>query len=318
MIQSPSDNFQDRIDCVRSFNRFYTRAIGTLSDKLLRSEYSLAEARLLYELAHRDQPTASILAKELGLDPGYLSRILRSFEAKKLIVRKTSGNDARQSFISLTKAGQKEFSQLNKASSAQVFEQLAMLSEEQQRQLISAMQTIQEFLEAGKSKEPSQVPYVLRPHRPGDMGWVVNRQGLLYAREYGWDERFEALVARIVADFVDNYDARRERCWIAERKGEPVGSIFLVKSAENPEEVAQLRLLFVEASARGLGIGRHLVHECTLFARSVGYRKIMLWTNKGLDAARHLYEQEGYRLKREEPHHSFGKDLIGQFWELEL
>lgn len=309
---------QERIEKVRSFNRFYTRAIGTLEERLLRSEYSLAEARLLYELAHHEQPTASDLAKELGLDPGYLSRILRGFEAKKLIARKASGKDARQSLISLTKAGQKEFAELDRASSVQVEDQLAALSDDRQKELVSAMKTIQELLQEEPDTDKPAAPYVLRPHRPGDMGWVVNRQGLLYAREYGWDERFEALVARIVADFIDHYDPRRERCWIAERKGEPVGSVFLVKNAEHPEEVAQLRLLFVEASARGFGIGRHLVHECTLFARSAGYRKIILWTNKGLDAARHLYEQEGYKLKKEEPHHSFGKDLIGQFWEREL
>jgi DNA-binding MarR family transcriptional regulator/GNAT superfamily N-acetyltransferase len=312
------DTQQQLVDSIRAFNRFYTQAIGTLSNGLLRTQYSLAEARVLYELARRELPTATALAKELDLDAGYLSRILRSFEVQDLITREASGEDARQSFINLTKKGRKEFARLNKASAQQITGLLEPLSPDGQRHLVTAMETIQDLLEAEKKEKSVQVPYMLRPHRPGDMGWVVQRQGLLYAREYGWDERFEALVARIVADFVDHYDSRRERCWIAERRGEPVGSVFLVKSNVNPEEVAQLRLLFVEASARGLGIGRHLVNECTLFARSAGYGKIILWTNKGLDVARHLYEEAGYQLKKEEPHHSFGKDLVGQFWELEV
>lgn len=318
MAQQVETETQPLIDRVREFNRFYTRAIGTLEEGLLRTQYSLAEARVLYELAHREQPTASTLAKELGLDAGYLSRILRSFEEKGLIAREASSTDGRQNFILLSRTGRKEFARLNHASSQQVASLLEPLSPQGQHRLVSAMRTIQELLQDKEQEQENQAPYMLRPHRPGDMGWVVQSQGLLYAREYGWDERFEALVARIVADFIDGYDHRRERCWIAERRGEAVGSIFLVKSADTPEEVAQLRLLFVDAGARGLGIGRRLVKECTLFARSAGYRKIMLWTNKGLDAARRLYEEEGYQLKKEEPHRSFGKDLIGQFWELEL
>jgi DNA-binding MarR family transcriptional regulator/GNAT superfamily N-acetyltransferase len=317
-MEQQSEERQKLVDRVRQFNRFYTQAIGTLNDGLLQTQYSLVESRVLYELAHREQLTAGAFAKDLGLDPGYLSRILRNFETQNLISREASSEDARQNIISLTKKGRKEFARLNKASSQQVEGLLEQLSFDGQQRLVSAMQTIQELLQMEGEEKKVPVPFILRPHRPGDMGWVVQRQGLLYAREYGWDERFEALVARIVADFLDNYDSRRERCWIAERKGEAVGCIFLVKSREDPERVAQLRLLFVESKTRGLGIGRHLVKECTQFACSAGYSKVMLWTNKGLNAARHLYEEVGFRLKKEEPHHSFGKDLIGQFWELDL
>lgn len=318
MAQQLEADLQWMIEDVRRFNRFYTRAIGTLEEGLLRSPYSLAEARVLYELAQQEQPTAGVLAKQLGLDTGYLSRILRGFETKELITREVSSEDGRQSFIVMTKLGRKEFARLNKASSQQVVEMLEPLSPEKQTKLVEAMQTIVELLGGEPEKERLQAPYVLRPHRPGDMGWVVESQGAFYARAHGWDERLEALVARITADFIDHFDSRRERCWIAERKGQRVGSIFLVKSAQDPEAVAQLRLLYVDPQARGLGIGRHLVEECTQYARSVGYRKIILWTNKGLDSARRIYEEAGYRLKFEEPHHSFGKDLVGQTWELEL
>ena len=302
-----------QVTAIRSFNRFYTRAIGTLEESLLQSTLSLPEARVLYEIATRTQPTASEIAAVLNLDLGYLSRILRTFADRKLITRKTSATDARQSLLSLTKAGQKEFTTLNQRSNQQVEQMIAPFTDEQRSRLIHAMSTIEAILDPSSA----QTPFILRPHRPGDMGWVVQRHGLLYAREYGWDERFEALVARITADFIDNFDPTRERCWIAEHNGESIGSIFLVKDKRS-RTTARLRLLLVEPSARGLGLGRTLIRECTQFARNAGYRRITLWTNDVLDAARHLYQAEGYRLISEESHQSFGKKLIGQNWELHL
>ncbi|HWW23782.1 MAG TPA: helix-turn-helix domain-containing GNAT family N-acetyltransferase [Edaphobacter sp.] len=301
------------IAAIRSFNRFYTRAIGTLEEHLLQSSLSLPEARVLYEIATRTQPTASEIAATLNLDLGYLSRILRTFINRKLLTRKTSPTDARQSFLSLTKSGQKEFAVLNQRSNQQIEQLIAPFTDTQRIQLVQAMSTIEIIL----SPSTTQPPFILRPHRPGDMGWVVQNHGLLYAREYGWDERFEALVARITADFIDNFDPTRERCWIAERNGESIGSVFLVKDKKS-RTTARLRLLLVDPSARGLGLGRTLVRECTQFARNVGYRKITLWTNSVLEAARHLYQAEGYHLISEETHHSFGKKLTGQTWELQL
>jgi DNA-binding MarR family transcriptional regulator/GNAT superfamily N-acetyltransferase len=298
---------------IRNFNRFYTRAIGTLEEHLLQSSLSLPEARVLYEIATRTQPTASEIAATLNLDLGYLSRLLRTFINRKLLTRKTSPTDARQSFLSLTKSGQKEFAVLNQRSNQQIDQMIAPFTGQQRTQLIQAMSTIETILSPSTTKPP----FILRPHRPGDMGWVVQSHGLLYAREYGWDERFEALVARITADFIDNFDPARERCWIAERNGESIGSVFLVKD-KKARTTARLRLLLVDPSARGLGLGRTLIRECTQFAHNVGYRKITLWTNSVLDAARHLYQAEGYHLISEETHHSFGKKLTGQTWELQL
>ena len=305
-------NTTHRIEAVRRFNRFYTRQIGVLREGLLRSPFSLSEVRVLYEIAHRDEPTAAELCKDLGLDAGYLSRILRNFGKKGLVEKRPSKSDGRQSLLRLTKKGQKEFAELNARQDAEVGAMLNKLSPDQQSRLLESMQTIQALL--GGQPEP-KVPYILRPHHPGDMGWVVHRHGVLYSQEYGWDEHFEALVAQIVADFISNHDPKRERCWIAEREGEIVGSVFLVKKSKT---VAQLRLLLVEPKARGLGIGKRLVEECIRFARQAGYRKITLWTNDVLNAARHIYEQTGFRLVKEEAHHSFGHDLVGQNWELTL
>jgi len=304
-----------QIAAIRRFNRFYTRAIGTLHECLLQSELSLAEARVLYEIATRDQPTASEIAAALNLDLGYLSRILRTFAERKLITRRTSADDARQSLLTLTRAGQKESAALNQRSNQQIQEMIEPFTAEQRSRLVQAMASIESLLGDSNTQPPE--PYILRPHRPGDMGWVVQRHGLLYAQEYGWDERFEALVARITADFIDNFDSERERCWVADRNGESHGCIFLVKDTKT-RQTARLRLLLVEPSARGLGLGRALIRECTQFARQAGYRRITLWTNSVLRAARHLYEDEGYRLVSEEPHQSFGKDLVGQTWELRL
>ncbi|HTO50493.1 MAG TPA: helix-turn-helix domain-containing GNAT family N-acetyltransferase [Burkholderiales bacterium] len=301
-----------RVDVVRRFNRFYTRRIGALRAGLLDSPFSLAEARLLFELAHRERPTAAELARDLGLDAGYLSRMLRGLERRRLIARERSNSDGRQSLLGLTAEGKRTFGTLNTRSAAEVRAMLGKLSDAGQRRLVEAMRDVERLL--GAATEP-KVPYLLRPHRPGDMGWVVHRHGALYAHEYGWDERFEALVATIVAKFIENFDPKRERCWIAERDGEIVGSVFLVSKSRT---VAQLRLLYVEPSARGLGIGKRLVDECERFARDRGYRKIVLWTNSVLHAARHIYEAAGYRLLAEEPHHSFGRALVGQTWELAL
>jgi DNA-binding MarR family transcriptional regulator/GNAT superfamily N-acetyltransferase len=298
---------------MRRFNRFYTRQIGLLQEGLLRSPFSLTESRVLYELANRVAPTATELGRELGLDPGYLSRILRKFDQQGLIAKQANPADARQSLLVLTEAGRAAFAPLNERSRGEVGDILARLTVNDQRRLIAAMETVADLLADDSAAGP--ISYVLRPNRPGDMGWITHRQAVLYADEYGWDETFEALVAEIVASFIQNLDAKRERCWIAERDGEIVGSIFLIRETD---EVAKLRLLYVEPKARGFGIGRRLVAECLRFAKQAGYKKITLWTNDVLAAARHLYEEAGFHLARQEPHHSFGHDLIGQYWEREL
>jgi DNA-binding MarR family transcriptional regulator len=301
-----------RVDRVRRFNRFYTRQIGVLQEHLAGSPFSLAEARVLYELAHHDRTTAKRLGAELGLDAGYLSRILGGFHKRGLVAGQRSATDRRARLLSLTARGRAAFATLNRHSAADVGTMLRRLAEPAQTRLIGAMQTIEDVLD----ERPASVPkYVLRPHRAGDMGWVVQRHGELYAQEYGWDEQFEALVAEIVAKFLRKFNPERERCWIAEQHGVNVGCVFLVQKSRT---IAQLRLLLVEPSARGLRIGARLVQECTAFARKVGYRKIMLWTNSVLHAARHIYEREGYKLVEEEKHHSFGHDLVGQNWELTL
>jgi DNA-binding MarR family transcriptional regulator/N-acetylglutamate synthase-like GNAT family acetyltransferase len=301
-----------RIDAVRRFNRFFTRRIGVLREGLLHTPYSLTEARILFEISHRAEVAAADLSRELGLDPGYLSRILARLEQKGLIDKVRSETDARRRLLSLTLQGQEAFSLLDSRSREEVAEMLCELSEGDQRRLLEAMQTIEGVLDKGfKYSEP----FFLRQHRPGDMGWVVHRHGVLYAREYGWDERFEALVAHIVADFVNNFDSARERCWIAEMGGEIVGCVFLVRASDT---VAKLRLLLVEPEARDLGLGTRLVEECIRFARQSGYTTLTLWTNSVLDAARHIYEKHGFKLVEEEEHHSFGRDLVGQNWELAL
>jgi DNA-binding MarR family transcriptional regulator/N-acetylglutamate synthase-like GNAT family acetyltransferase len=301
-----------RIEAVRQFNRFYTQRIGVLHEGLLRSPFSLTEVRVLYELAHTERPVASELSKNLGLDPGYLSRILSSFKAKGLINSKPSEQDGRQSVLWLTEQGKAAFAPLNERASDEIHTLLSPLAESEQIRLVEAMERIKELLSL---HQKTKLPYLLRPHQPGDMGWVVHRHGVLYAQEYGWDETFEALVAGIVAKFIQNFDPKRERCWIAEIEEEIVGSVFLVKESET---VSKLRLLLVEPKARGLGIGKRMVNECIRFARHAGYSKIMLWTNHVLIAARHIYEAAGFKLVLEEPHRSFGHDLVGETWELEL
>jgi len=303
------------VAAVRRFNRFYTRQIGVLNEGLLHSPFSLTEVRVLYELAHREQPTAAELGKALGLDAGYLSRILRGFKRRRLISRTSSAADRRRSHLSLTDAGREAFAALDARSGEEVAAMLGDLTDGEQSELLQSMQTIERLLGADVETKAANASYLLRPHQPGDMGWVVHRHGLLYAQEYGWDERFEAMVAGIVKTFIERYDPKRERCWMAEKDGEIVGSVFLVQHSKT---VAQLRLLLVEPRARGLGIGARLVAECERFARQVGYRTITLWTNSILHAARRIYERYGFALVKEAPHRSFGKDLVGQTWELEL
>jgi len=303
---------EERIGTIRQFNRFFTRQIGVLREGLLHSPYSLTEARILFELGQSNQVTASKLGRELGLDAGYLSRILARLEQQGLLEKVRSENDGRQLLLSLTAAGREAFALLDQRSREEVSEMLEDLSEEDQQHLLKAMQTIESLLSNGfKFSEP----FVLRPHEPGDMGWVTHRHGVLYAQEYGWDEHFEALVAQIVADFINHYNPARERCWIAEMDGEIIGSVFVMQSSET---VAKLRLLLVEPRARGLGLGTRLVEECIRFARRRGYQKLMLWTNSILLEARHIYEKTGFHLVAEEAHHSFGHDLIGETWELVL
>jgi DNA-binding MarR family transcriptional regulator/N-acetylglutamate synthase-like GNAT family acetyltransferase len=307
-MQSP----KDRVSAVRRFNRFYTRQIGLLGNGYLDSPFTLAEVRVLYELAHRESPTAADVAKALGMDAGYLSRMLLSFRRRGHLARKASEKDARRSHLSLTKKGRAAFAALEAKSEAEVGRMIKGLASTEQNRLMAAMGTIEGLL--GERAEP-KTPYLLRMHAPGDMGWVIHRHAVLYAEEFGFDERFEALVARIAAGFVETFDPKRERCWIAERDGAMVGSVMLVKKSDR---VAKLRLLLVEPSARGLGIGGRLVEECVRFARQAGYRKITLWTQSILDAARAIYRKGGFHLVKRERHRSFGQKLVGETWELTL
>jgi DNA-binding MarR family transcriptional regulator/GNAT superfamily N-acetyltransferase len=307
-------SIDESITVFRRFNRQYTRILGLLDEELLKSGYSLAEARVLFELATRGESGATEIARELSLDAGYLSRILRKFEQAGLLHRSSSSADARHSILRLTRKGKVAFAELNRRSAAQARTILEQFSPRKRRALLESMQTIEaSFVQ----NDGAKAPFVLRPHRPGDIGWVVSRQAILYAEEYGWDASYEALAARITADFITNFDPRCDRCWIAERQGEPLGAIFLVRHPEQPD-TAKLRLLHVESSARGMGLGKALVGECVAFARSAGYKRITLWTQSILHAAHHIYQQAGFKLVAEEPHHSFGKDLVGQTWELEL
>ena len=302
-----------RVEAIRRFNRLYTQRIGVLHEDYLHSPLSLAQVRVLYE-AHRDpSPAAVELARDLDLDAAYLSRVLKGFERAGLVRRAASRGDGRKSLVSLTAKGRRTLAALQDRSRAEVAALLAPLPPAGQERLVAAMRTIEEVLGADRTRTSS---YVLRPHQPGDMGWVVAQHGRYYADEYGWDIGFEAHVAGIVQHFVEHFDPARERCWIAERDGQIVGSVFLVTKSAT---IAKLRLLIVDPSARGLGIGRRLVEECSRFARQAGYRKITLWTNSILDAARHTYETAGYRLvHRGAPEHRFGKDLVFETWELTL
>jgi DNA-binding MarR family transcriptional regulator/GNAT superfamily N-acetyltransferase len=306
----------DRAQRLRAFNRFYTRRIGVLGGG---PGLSLAETRLLWELAHTPGLTASELARTLELDAGYLSRLLGGLKEHALLRTQRAPGDARQLQLTLSAAGKRALAPLERQAQAQMVALLEPLDEAQQQQLVDAMTRIETLLGA-PARERS---FVLRAHRPGDIGWVTSRHGALYAQEYGWDMHFEALVAHIAASFVERFDAACEACWVAERDGQRIGCVFLVQwrdeASQQPEDgTAQLRMLLVEPSARGLGLGAALVRECERFARQAGYRRIRLWTNSVLLAARALYVRGGYRLLASEPHRRFGKNLVGETWELEL
>ena len=298
---------------VRRFNRFYTRRIGVLERGFLESPFSLAEVRVLYEVAHRDGPVAAELSGELGLDAGYLSRMVRRFEQRLLLERESATGDRRRRRLRLTPQGRRAFARLEQRQRAQVEALLRDLAPARRDRLVGAMRTIEAVLDA---RRDAAEPYVLRPPQPGDLGWVVHRHGALYAREYGYDDTFEALVARIVADFVTHLRPKGERCWIAERAGVAVGCVFLVQRSPT---VSQLRLLLVEPTARGLGIGRRLVDECVRFAQGAGYRKMVLWTQSELLAARRIYRAAGFRIADRERHNSFGRrGLVAETWERRL
>jgi DNA-binding MarR family transcriptional regulator/GNAT superfamily N-acetyltransferase len=300
------------VAAIRSFNRFYTRKIGSLNEGLLDSPFSLTEVRVLYEIAHHPGLTATKLGHDLGLDAGYLSRILRRFTRKRLLQRTSSEQDARQSHLELTALGAKTFAALDRRSSTEAARLVAHLPATEQARLTSLFRAARHLLSADDER-PHAI--TLREPKAGDYGWVVQRHGALYAQEYGWNEEFEGLVARIIADFIEHRDPTRERAWIADREGEPVGCVFLVRHTAT---IAKLRLLLVEPSARGHKLGSRLVDECVRFAREASYRKIILWTNDVLHAARRIYEHAGFRLIESKPHHSFGHDLIGETWELPL
>lgn len=298
------------LDAVRRFNRFYTRRLGLLNEVLLDSGFTLTEARVLFELADRGEATATDLRTDLGLDAGYLSRMLKAFERKRLVTKTRSEEDGRQSLLALSAEGQRTFRPMEAASRAQIADMLSALDAGRRRRVVGAMASIERLL-SGKA----EAEVTLRPHGVGDIGHIASRQALIYHRDHGWDQSYEALAAEILAGFVRTYDPERERGWIAERDGEIVGSVFCMKKSD---EVAKLRLLYVEPSAQGLGLGRRLVDECIGFARAKGYRTLTLWTNDVLVAARKIYVATGFQLVEEEKHHSFGADLVGQTWELKL
>lgn len=300
------------IAAVRAFNRFYTRKLGVLDQQLLKSPFSLSEARVLYELAHRDNASAKEIGAELGLDAGYLSRIVQNFDESGLITREPLPSDRRQYRLSLTERGRQAFAEVELSTNDDIAAMLAAVPPDGRKRLIGAMGDIERLLGHPDTPPPAAT---LREPRPGDMGWVVQSHGALYAREYGFDTSFEALVAEIAAKFITSFDASRERCWIAERDGKPVGSVFLVRHSD---DVAKLRLLLIDPAARGSRLGHRLVAECIAFARACGYRRITLWTQSILLAARKIYQDAGFTLVATEPHRSFGQSLVGETWELEL
>jgi DNA-binding MarR family transcriptional regulator/N-acetylglutamate synthase-like GNAT family acetyltransferase len=301
----------NHVDAVRGFNRFYTRQIGVLQPGMVGSQFSLPEARVIYALGRDGQSTATAVGKELSLDLGYLSRLLQSLRRRGLLQAKRAAHDARQQQLTLTDKGRKAFTLIDSRSRDEMAQMLAPLKREQRGKLVSAMKTVESLLR--EEKEKGEI--VLREPRPGDMGWVTERHAVLYYEQDGWGAGFEALVAGIVKDFLENFDARREKCWIAERNGERVGCVFVV----NDKGEARLRLLLVEPSARGTGLGRRLVEECIAFSREKGYRKLVLWTHSHLLAARAIYAATGFRkLKKTETHDSFGPKAVSEFWELKL
>jgi DNA-binding MarR family transcriptional regulator/GNAT superfamily N-acetyltransferase len=307
----------DQIQAVRAFNRFYTHKLGVLDQQLLKSPFSLSEARVLYELAHGGKETggeqsAKEIGIALGLDAGYLSRIVQNFDESGLIARKPLPSDRRQVQLSLTAKGRQAFARLERLTQDDVAAMLRPLPGKERRKLTSAMETIERLLTMPRTPSPRAL---LREPRPGDMGWVVQSHGALYASEYGFDSGFEALVAEIIAKYMTTYDGSRERCWIADIEGRPVGSVFLVKGGD---DLAKLRLLLLDPAARGQGLGQRLVAECVSFARACGYRRMTLWTQSNLTAARKIYQDAGFKLIATEPHRSFGQNLVGETWERDL
>ena len=298
----------EHIATVRQFNRFYTQRIGVLRDNW--HPFSLTEARVLYELTRRDKAGASDLIEQLGIDAGYLSRILRRFQQQGLIRKETSRSDERRSHLSLTAKGRKAFAPLEARSNEQVGAMLTALAPGMQQQVLAAMLSIEQALNGQREKQ-----YVLRPPRPGDFGWIVSRHATFYAEHYGWREPFEGMCAQIVADFANNGDPKRERCWIAERNAETVGCILLVKETD---DVARIRLLLVDPSAQKLGIGSALVDACLAFAQRAGYRRITLWTHQVLSAARAIYQKKGFTLTASKAHNSWGVEVVGETWDLLL
>ncbi|MCS0612471.1 helix-turn-helix domain-containing GNAT family N-acetyltransferase [Massilia kyonggiensis] len=307
--------YDERIAAVRGFNRFFTRHIGVLREGLLQSEFTLTELRILYELAHHGDQQPAALCRELGLDRGYLSRIVSKFEAAGLIAKVDSPTDGRAKLLHMTPHGRAVYEPLDRRSREEVGDMLARFDDTDQLRLLEAMNTIRGLLDRQGSMKFAQ-PFVVRSHRPGDMAWITRRHGELYARQQGWDSSFETLVGQICTDFERNFDPAREHCWIAERAGERIGSIAVARDGE--EGVAKLRLLLVEEQARGFGLGTHLVDVCHQFARTAGYRKMRLWTTDQQKQARGIYQRKGYRLVAEEPVHAFGKDMINETWELDL
>ncbi len=298
------------VAAIRRFSRFYTAQLGLLDEGLLHTRFSLTEARVLYELAHQPAQTATGLIRDLAIDPGYLSRILKSFEQCGLITRSPAPEDARQALLHLTEAGRTAFAPLDQGSRHQILAMIGHLPPSESAQLVEAMQTVERLM----AQRPAG-DVILRRHRLGDIGWIAHRQAILYAQEYDWDQGYEILAAEILAGLVKSFDPEHEQSWIAERNGSVLGSVFVVRATE---AVAKLRLLYVEPAARGLGLGRRLVDECIDFARAKGYRTLVLWTNDVLVPARRIYQQAGFICVAREPHHSFGKDLVGETWELAL
>jgi DNA-binding MarR family transcriptional regulator/GNAT superfamily N-acetyltransferase len=308
----------EAVDIIRGFNRFYTRQLGLLDQGLLGTEFTLTEARILYELANRHAFTATDIARELAIDLGYLSRLITRFERKGYIQRTRSLTDARQNYLKLTRHGREVFDPLNQAAREQIAAMIDPMTPESRSDLLSAMQSVQRLLQPASDQpqpQPQPGPPIIRPLRIGDIGWITHRQAVLYAQEYGWDGTYEALVAEILANFVKNFDSDFEGSWIAERDDVIIGSVFLVRAST---ALARLRLLYVEPEARGLGLGKLLVRECIEFARTKGYETLTLWTNDVLVSARRIYEAAGFQLIKEERHHSFGKELLGQTWNLAL
>jgi DNA-binding MarR family transcriptional regulator/ribosomal protein S18 acetylase RimI-like enzyme len=313
MIMMDKNQLHEDTDRFRKFNRFYTKQIGLLSQGLLKTRFPLIQARILYELAQQEQTTASALVDKLNIDPGYLSRILSSFERDGLLRKKRSAIDFRQRILTLTKKGQRSFAELNERSRRDAEKIMQNLTGEDRHRLLHAMKTIESILDTAGPKLPAS--FLLRPHRPGDIGWIIHRHGAIYAEEYDFDETFEALVAEILVKFIRDHHPKREGLWIAEQDGERIGSVMIVDAGD---QTAQLRLLIVEPKARGQHVGKRLIDECISFSKRNRYRKIKLWTQSNLLEARHLYMKAGFKMVSESPHQSFGQNLTAEIWELSL